>query len=92
MKNRRKKASCAGWLLSAPIKGETYAERKEYAKKICLNTVRNQKRRWESGGRVGAYLESLAKRYAPVGAENDPDGLNRHWLHNVRFFLAQKGQ
>lgn len=25
----------------------------------------------------------IGPRYAPVGAKNDPDGLNRHWISNV---------
>lgn len=29
------------------------------------------------------FAEFLAKRWAPVGATNDPKGLNRNWLANV---------
>lgn len=52
-------------------------------RKVCFNTVRNNYFRWIDAGRPGEYLEFLAKRYAPVGAENDPSGLNRNWLKNV---------
>lgn len=34
-------------------------------------------------------LTSFARRWAPVGASNDPDGLNRHWLPNMAACLAQ---
>lgn len=37
-----------------------------------------------------AYLAYLANRYCPVGALNDPTGLNKNWLTNVRFYYDQK--
>lgn len=44
----------------------------------------NLKKRWdESGG----DLSALAKRYAPPGAANDPNGLNSGWLPGVSGFL-----
>lgn len=30
-----------------------------------------------------AFVEMWAERWAPVGAENDPTGLNEHWIGNV---------
>jgi hypothetical protein len=39
--------------------------------------------RWVKAGKKGDFLESLARRYCPVGADNDPTGLNKHWLKNV---------
>lgn len=69
------------------VKCEGYAE----CKRICRNTVRNNVRRWKQAGMREDYLEFLARRYAPTqGATNDPSGLNRHWLKNVRFFLAKR--
>lgn len=68
-------------ILSVPCSG--YEECRE----VCYNTVRNNYFRWIQAGRPGDYLEFLARRYAPVGAANDPGGLNRHWLKNVRHFL-----
>lgn len=50
--------------------------------------------RWAAGSikkRVQSErdLEAFARRWAPVGAANDPRGLNRHWLGNVRRVLGQ---
>ena len=28
-------------------------------------------------------IEEIQKKYCPIGAENDPKGLNKHWLPNV---------
>jgi hypothetical protein len=35
------------------------------------------------------YVQYWAKRWAPVGAANDPTGLNRNWpINTVRFWLG----
>lgn len=52
----------------------------------CAATVQKHYDRWAKAGRRGDFLESLARRYCPVGAGNDPTGLNRHWLKNVRHW------
>lgn len=59
------------------------------ARRVAVNTIRNNWKRWHDAGKPGEYLEFLAKRYAPVGAENDPQGLNKNWLKNVRAGLAK---
>lgn len=60
------------------------------ARRICLNTIKNNRRRFKEQNRYIDYLEFLSSRYAPLNAENDPNGLNVNWLRNVRYFL-QKG-
>jgi hypothetical protein len=56
---------------------------------ICINTIRNNVRRFKQDNRgFSSYLEFLANRYAPVGVANDPTNLNRNWLRNVKYFLA----
>jgi hypothetical protein len=67
------------------VKCDGYRE----CRQVCLNTVQNNFTRWQVAGAQGDYLEFLARRYAPIGAENDPQGLNRHWLKNVRYFLTK---
>lgn len=61
-------------------------EGREQCGKICRNTIRNNLKRWDKAGRKEPYLEFLARRYAPIGVENDPKGLNRNWLKNVEFY------
>lgn len=63
---------------------------KAEARRVCLNTIRNNWRRWEEAGRKGEYLDFLARRYAPVGSKNDPKCLNRHWLRNVKANLNKQ--
>lgn len=51
------------------------------ARKVCLNTIRNNHRRWQAAGKPGKFLDFLADRYCPKSA--DPVG-NRNWKKNVK--------
>lgn len=65
---------------------------KDECKKICLKTIANNRKRFASDSKgFSDYLQFLASRYCPIGADNDPKGLNKNWLKNVRFFL-KKGE
>lgn len=56
-------------------------------RQACLNTIRHARRDWDG---KGDFIEFLGKRYCPVGAENDPRGLNKYWVKNVRYFLERR--
>lgn len=58
-------------------------------RQACINTVRNNYKRWIKAGRPGTYLAFLGNRYCPVGAANDPGGLNVNWQRNVQYFLER---
>lgn len=75
-------------IVSVSIKGKTQAEREAYARKICYNTVRNNWTRFNNQSKYTDFVEFLGSRYCPVGAENDPKGLNKNWVKNVKFFLT----
>ena len=71
---------------SVNCEGETECRR------VCINTIRNNKRRWENAKAKGderSYLEFLAARYAPIASKNDPTGLNKNWLGNVKYFYKR---
>jgi hypothetical protein len=68
------------------IRSVSYKNEAE-ARKICFNTVRNNRKRWIKAGPKGEYLVFLANRYCPIGASNDPKGLNKNWLRLVKYFL-----
>ena len=70
-------------ILSIPVRDEAHARR------ICINTINNNVKRWEKAGRPGDYIEFLARRYAPVGASNDPNGLNHNWVRNVKAIYGK---
>ena len=69
-------------VLSVKVSGEAEARR------VCLNSIRNSRQRWEKAGRPGEWLVYFQKRWAPLNTANDPNGLNRNWLKNVRHFLS----
>lgn len=65
-----------------------------YCRKICINTIRNAHKRYTAkyiGQASVTFIEYLASSYAPLGAKNDPSGLNRHWIRNVSFFYKKFG-
>lgn len=70
------------------IRSVPYKDEAE-ARQICKNTVYNtlvkyrNERCPESGD-----IDCIANRYAPIGADNDPKGLNKNWKKNVLYFLT----
>jgi len=55
-------------------------------RQACINTIIHAQKDWNG---EGDFIEFLGSRYCPVGAENDPTGLNRNWVKNVKFFLGR---
>tara|TARA_Y100000310_G_scaffold282466_1_gene303730 strand:+ start:108 stop:626 length:519 start_codon:yes stop_codon:yes gene_type:complete len=53
----------------------------------CAATVQKNWDRYIKAGLnptdIVGYIAFLGKKYCPVGAKNDPHGLNRHWIRNV---------
>jgi len=52
-------------------------------------TVVKNRKRYESQVRSGTtcdFITFLGNRYCPIGAANDPKGLNRNWGKNVTYF------
>lgn len=55
-----------------------------------IDTVTQGLRRYYlDEGRTSVAL--IQQKYCPVGAANDPTGLNNHWLANVTKFLVEQG-
>lgn len=69
-------------ILSVKVKDEAEARR------VCLNTIRNNMARWQwarQNGDQRDYIQFLGDRYCPTtGATNDPSGLNKNWVKNVK--------
>jgi hypothetical protein len=36
------------------------------------------------------FIQFLSRRYAPIGAKNDPTHLNENWARNVEWFLRHE--
>jgi len=54
-------------------------------RQACLNTIAHARRDFKGGD----FIVFLGNRYCPVGAKNDPTGLNRFWIRNVKFYLVK---
>ena len=55
----------------------------------CAATVQKNYDRWVKAGSKGEFIVFLGKRYCPVGADNDPSGLNKHWIKNVTHYTKK---
>lgn len=55
-------------------------------RQACINTINHALRDWDG---QGDFIQFLGNRYCPVGAENDPTGLNKNWVGNVTYFLQR---
>lgn len=72
------------------IRSVSYRNEAE-ARRICVNSIRNNIKRWAQAGKPGDFLEFMSRRYCPVGCDNDR-GTNQYWVRNVRsFLLKQRG-
>ena len=54
--------------------------------KWAIGTVKKNIERFENQSEDTDFIAFLGKRYAPVGAKNDPEGLNQNWVKNVRYW------
>jgi hypothetical protein len=50
----------------------------------CAATISKNHKRWVDSGQHVDFITFLGNRYCPVGADNDPTGLNNHWIPNVK--------
>jgi len=65
------------------IKSIDTKSNKEYARKICLNSVKNGRVRWIKAGKPDDLIIFIGLRYYPPKAHR----LNSNWERNVKFFL-----
>lgn len=55
------------------------------SRQACINTIKHARRDFVEGD----FIAFLGNRYCPVGASNDPRGLNKNWVRNVKRLLAR---
>ncbi len=56
-----------------------------YARKICLNTIKNHKKRHSNHVCGLDFITCLGNRYCPPTAHS----LNRNWVRLVKYFLTK---
>ena len=52
-------------------------------------TIVKNRARWVKAGKPGDFIKFLGSKYAPIGAENDPTGLNANWVRNVSHWYKK---
>lgn len=55
----------------------------------CAATVQKNYDRWQNAKTNTSFIHFLGSRYAPIGADNDPTGLNRNWVPNVNHYFRE---
>lgn len=65
-------------------------------RQACINTAKHAWKDYSKDGAIASpragkatkkgYLAFLGSRYCPIGAKNDPTGLNKNWIGNVTFY------
>ena len=63
----------------------------DYCRRIAINTFKSSYKRYLSSNSSLPFISYLASSYAPVGAKNDPSGLNKYWIKNVSYFYNKLG-
>ena len=60
------------------------------ARRICERTVREIVGYWEADGRRKDLIAWIGMFYSPTqDCDNDPQGLNRNWVRNVKAIYAR---
>ena len=55
---------------------------KEYARKICLNSIKNARKRWIKAGMPEDFISYIGRRYSPPN-------INPNWVRLVNYFLMR---
>ena len=56
---------------------------------ICLNTIRNNQKRFTKQTKYTDFIEFLGSRYCPLNIKGEYH-LNKNWVKNVKYFLTKK--
>lgn len=59
-------------------------------RQACINTINSAKRRFDKQTKEKDFIHFLSLTYCPIGASNDPLGLNVNWERNVKYFLDRR--
>lgn len=56
-------------------------------RQACINSIKHRLK--DYNGKEEGFISYLAKFYAPIGASNDPTGLNHNWIKNVTYYYKR---
>ncbi len=55
-------------------------------RQACINTINTNLRKFKAQNKEKDFIVFMSKTYCPIGAKNDPTGLNKNWVKNVKFY------
>ena len=62
-------------------------------RQITINSIKRGISRYNrdraSNRTLEGFISHFARRWCPIGAKNDPKGLNQNWVKNVLFFYKK---
>ena len=58
-------------------------------RQACINTIKSSLNRFNKQNKENDFIHFLSLTYCPIGASNDPTGLNHNWAKNVRYFYEK---
>lgn len=60
-------------------------------RQACKNTILHSLKHFNEQSKEKDFILWLSKTYCPIGASNDPTGLNKNWTRLVKYFLVKNG-
>lgn len=66
--------------------------KEQWARKICLNTIKNNRKRFSKQEKYTDFIDFLGSRYCPIQGKhltNDEKKFNIYWVKNVKLFLKK---
>lgn len=58
-------------------------------RQACINTIKSNLKRYRASKSTEDFITFMSRSYCPIGAENDPTGLNKNWVKNVRYYYEK---
>lgn len=58
-------------------------------RQACINTIKSNLKRFNNQKKEKDFIVFMSKTYCPIGAKNDPTGLNKNWVKNVKHFYYE---
>lgn len=59
-------------------------------RQACINTIKTNIKKFNNQNKEKDFIVFMSKTYCPIGAENDPTGLNKNWVKNVKYFYNKE--
>ncbi len=59
-------------------------DNEQACRRICINSIRNNKRRWIEAEKPEGFLKFMAQRYCPPR--------QKRWVRMIKFYLMKRGK